>query len=194
MRKELTFDFCVGEVWVISEKKFPADWFRGKKVLARKYLEKKILTQKNISFMAYSARKKILRRCMPGKFYHWRFGRKKRLFQTKSTIFLLPLKSPMIVHKLFQTTSSTLTKINWLKMRRAVKQCNIFRVEKLIIHKTCKVLVEFVNEWQKRDRKEKKSRRTSAISVWVYMARIEGNMFTSPYYGKRRGNIVSQLF
>ena len=32
-----TFDF-LGGVWVISEKKYPADWFRGEKVLARKYL------------------------------------------------------------------------------------------------------------------------------------------------------------
>ena len=39
---------------LIVEKKYPADWFRGKKILARKYLAEKI----SYTFMAYNPGKK----------------------------------------------------------------------------------------------------------------------------------------
>ena len=54
------FDFWggggVGYGWFQKEK-YPADWFRGEKILARKYLAEKNPTPKKISFMAYNAEK-----------------------------------------------------------------------------------------------------------------------------------------
>ena len=43
-----------GEYAVNCRKKYPADWFRGKKILARKYLGEKI----SYTFMAYNPGKK----------------------------------------------------------------------------------------------------------------------------------------
>ena len=77
-------------VWVISEKKYPADWFRGEKILARRYLaKKKILHRKNISFMEYNAWKNLTPLYVRKKILSQAVSKKKILTQIKSPIPLL---------------------------------------------------------------------------------------------------------
>ena len=87
------FHFWRG-VWVISGKKYLADWFWGQKILVRKYLGKK--HWKKISFMAYNPEKKSYTVvCWGRRFYHQRFREKNFFFfaQTKSPIPAPPQKS-----------------------------------------------------------------------------------------------------
>lgn len=81
---------------LIVEKKYPADWFRGKNILARKYLGEKI----SYTFMAYNPGKKILHRyivCRGKKIYYQRFGEKK--FPPKPNYY-----SPRLLHSPHQLT------------------------------------------------------------------------------------------
>ena len=71
-------------VWVISEKKNPADRFWGKKLLQGNNWQKNPYTEK-IYFTAYNAGKKILHRCMSGKNFITRGLRKKLLHKQKHT-------------------------------------------------------------------------------------------------------------
>ena len=81
-----------GEYAVNCRKKYPADWFREKKILARKYLGEKI----SYTFMAYNPEKNLtLLHCMSGKkIYHQRFGEKQILTETKLLLVPASLTPP----------------------------------------------------------------------------------------------------
>ena len=84
----LTFEGGGGRVWVISEKKIPADWFRGKKFLA-----KKTPTLKKKSFMAYEAAKNSYTVVyQEKKLYYQRLGKNRIITQTNSPIPYDPSK------------------------------------------------------------------------------------------------------